>query len=362
MQLPSEIFRLRAKLNQLAGAVKSFDLGISIVAASQNLSSFPTKTPADPALFDLLVLGSGIAGLAAARLAQNDGKSVLVIDKGRRLGGRVSTRRQDGFVFNHGAQFVTAKGTEFADLLDMAKAAGNIKDWQVSDNKIVQIGTPSMRDLPQFMATELMIRQQTEIIKITHHGGHIGFFDKGSLVATGRQAIISAPAAQTGKLLADIYPELAATAGLVSYDPCWTIMLGLQDDHGLGTAPLRDEAAGIALGAPEMTRSNQQSGLCAPALTIQATGQWSQQHLQDDPQMVIENLCQIWQNLSGKPLGIIITATTHRWLYAKVTTAAPRDALRLSNDRKLAIAGDWLGGPRVEQAFDSGQQAYHNLR
>ena len=361
MQLPSEIFRLRAKLNQLAGAVKSFDLGISIVAASQNPSSFPTKTPADPALFDLLVLGSGIAGLAAARLAEDDGKTVLVIDKGRRLGGRVSTRRQDGFVFNHGAQFVTAKGTEFASLLAKAKAAGNIKDWQISDDKIVQIGTPSMRDLPQFMATGLMIRQQTEITKIAHYGGHIGFFDKDDLVATGRKAIITAPAAQTAKLLADIYTDLAATAGLASYDPCWTIMLGLEDDYGLGTAALREEAAGIALSVPEMTRSNQQSGLGAPALTIQATGAWSQQHLQDDPQIVIESLCQIWQNLNGKPLGKIITATAHRWLYAKVITAVPSDATRLSNDGKLAIAGDWLGGPRVEQAFDSGQQAYRHL-
>ena len=331
------------------------------MAASQNSSSFPNKTPASPALFDLLVLGSGIAGLAAARLAQNDGKSVLVIATGRRLGGRISTRRHAGSAFNHGAQFVTAKGTEFVDLLDMAKAAGNIKDWQVSDDKIVQIGTPTMRDLPKFMATELMIRQQTEITKITHYGGHIGFFDKDDLIATGRQAIITAPAAQTGKLLADIYPELAATAGPVRYDPCWTIMLGLEDDHGLGTTPLRDEAAGIALGVPEMTRSSQQLDLGAPALTIQATGQWSQQHLQDDPQIVIESLCQIWQNITGKPLGNISTATAHRWLYAKVITAVPSDAPRLSSDGKLAIAGDWLGGPRVEQAFDSGQQAYRHL-
>jgi predicted NAD/FAD-dependent oxidoreductase len=243
----------------------------------------------------------------------------------------------------------------------MAKAAGNIKDWQISDNKIVQIGTPSMRDLPQFMATGLMIRQETEITKIAHHGGHIGFFDKDDLVATGRKAIITAPAAQTAKLLADIYTDLAATAGLASYDPCWTIMLGLEDDYGLGIAPSREEAAGIALSVPEMTRSNQQSGLGAPALTIQATGAWSQQHLQDDPQIVIESLCQIWQNLNGKPLGKIITATAHRWLYAKVITAVPSDATRLSNDGKLAIAGDWLGGPRVEQAFDSGQQAYRHL-
>ena len=332
------------------------------MTSSQNPASSPTKAAADPALFDLLVLGSGIAGLAAARLAEDDGKTVLVIDKGRRLGGRVSKRRQDGFVFNHGAQFVTAKGTEFASLLAKATAAGNTKNWQISDDKIVQIGTPSMRDLPQFMATGLMIRQQTEITQIAHHGGHIGFFDKDGLVATGRQAIITAPAAQTGKLLADLYPDLAATAGLASYDPCWTIMLGLEGDHGLGTAPLRDEVAGIALGVPEFTRSNQQSSLDAPALTIQATGAWSQQHLQDDPQMVIKSLCQIWQNLSGKPLGKVITSAAHRWLYAKVTTAAPSDAPRLSHDRKLAIAGDWLGGPRVEQAFDSGRQAYHHLR
>ena len=328
------------------------------MAASQNPASFPTKTSADSALFDLLVLGSGIAGLAAARLAQNDGKSVLVIDKGRRLGGRVSTKRQDGFTFNHGAQFVTAKGAEFASLLAMAKVARSVKDWQISDDKIVQIGTPSMRDLPQFVATGLMIRQQTEITKIAHHGGHIGFFDKDDLVATGRKAIITAPAAQTARLLADIYTDLAATAGLASYDPCWTIMLGLEDDYGLGNAPLRGEAAGIAFSVSEMTRSNQQSNLGAPALTIQATGAWSQQHLQDDPQTVIESLCQIWQNLNGKPFSKIITATAHRWLYAKVITAVPSDATRLSNDGKLAIAGDWLGGPRVEQAFDSGQQAY----
>jgi predicted NAD/FAD-dependent oxidoreductase len=332
------------------------------VASSQNPASFSTEASANPALFDLLVLGSGIAGLAAAGLARNDGKSVLVVDKGRRLGGRVSTRRQDGFMFNHGAQFVTAKGTEFANLLAMAKTAGSIKDWHVSDDKTVQIGAPSMRDLPQFMATGLTIRQQTEIIQIAHHGDYIGFFDKDGLIAAGRRAIITAPAAQTGKLLANIYPDLGTTAGLASYDPCWTIMLGLDDGNGLGTAPLRDEAAGIALGVPEMTRMHQQSGPGTPALTIQASGAWSQQHLQDDPQMVIESLGKIWQDLSGKPLGKIITATAHRWLYAKVTTAAPDDAPRLSNDGKLAIAGDWLGGPRVEQAFDSGRCAYHNLR
>ena len=65
---------------------------------SQLLPSQKRKShPNDVTTYDLIILGSGIAGLAAARLAEKDNKSVLVVDKGRRLGGRVSTRRKNGF-------------------------------------------------------------------------------------------------------------------------------------------------------------------------------------------------------------------------------------------------------------------------
>ena len=69
-----------------------------------------TVTPASSTAlphYDLLIIGSGIAGLAAGRIAQQAGQSVMLIDKGRRVGGRVSTHRADGFLFNHGAQFTT---------------------------------------------------------------------------------------------------------------------------------------------------------------------------------------------------------------------------------------------------------------
>jgi hypothetical protein len=45
-------------------------LGISAVTSSQNPASSPTKAAADPALFDLLVLGSGIAGLACGSIGR----------------------------------------------------------------------------------------------------------------------------------------------------------------------------------------------------------------------------------------------------------------------------------------------------
>ena len=263
----------------------------------------------DLIIYDLIILGSGMAGLAAASLATKDGKSVLVVDKGRRLGGRVSTRRKNGFLFNHGAQFVTAKGNEFSAFLTDARNAGNLKNWQIDPAKTVQIGMPSMRDLPQFMARGIKIRQKIEVTSIAHIGQHIGFFDDAGLIARGRQAIVSAPAAQSARLLTGVYPDLAATAKLTSYDPCWTIMLSLEANIGQGGLsqdqlfPMRDEAAGIGFAVSETMRFADSPDLnthAPAALTIQASGTWSQEHLNEDPQVVIARLCAIWTKISGK--------------------------------------------------------------
>ena len=85
--------------------------------------------------YDLLIIGAGIAGLAAGRMAQQAGLKVMLIDKARRVGGRISTRHTDGFVFNHGAQFATSKSSDFNDILRAAITAGRATNWQIKDKK-----------------------------------------------------------------------------------------------------------------------------------------------------------------------------------------------------------------------------------
>ncbi|NIR36133.1 MAG: FAD-dependent oxidoreductase, partial [Actinobacteria bacterium] len=50
-----------------------------------------------------LVIGAGMAGLTAARLLTDRGADVLVVDKGRAVGGRMATRRVGDAAFDHGA-------------------------------------------------------------------------------------------------------------------------------------------------------------------------------------------------------------------------------------------------------------------
>lgn len=59
---------------------------------------------------DLLVVGGGLAGLAAAALAARGGRSVLVLEKGAEPGGLARTRQRQGYYFNLGPRALFGAG------------------------------------------------------------------------------------------------------------------------------------------------------------------------------------------------------------------------------------------------------------
>ena len=108
-------------------------------------------------------LGLLVAGLAAARRLKAAGYDVLVLDKGRRIGGRISTRRANGYLFNHGAQFITARSTEFSEICLSAEQTGKMALWDIGRKAPCFSGTPDMRGLAEMLGDGLNIIQQCEI-------------------------------------------------------------------------------------------------------------------------------------------------------------------------------------------------------
>ncbi|MFM8973121.1 MAG: NAD(P)-binding protein, partial [Actinomycetota bacterium] len=76
----------------------------------------------------VVVIGAGMAGLTAARRLVS-ACDVLVLDKGRGVGGRMATRRIGDAVFDHGAQFVTAHADEFAERIRVLADNGVVVPW-----------------------------------------------------------------------------------------------------------------------------------------------------------------------------------------------------------------------------------------
>ncbi len=82
--------------------------------------------------FDCIVIGAGLAGLTTARKLQSYGKSVLVLEASDRVGGRVKSDYQDGFIFDHGFQVINPRYPEVAKSkvlksLDFKYISGSIR-------------------------------------------------------------------------------------------------------------------------------------------------------------------------------------------------------------------------------------------
>ena len=309
---------------------------------------------------DLVILGSGMAGLAAAQLAAANGLRAAVFDKGRRIGGRVSTRRANGFTFNHGAQFLTARDPDFVNSCDDAVAAGALRPWRVSGRNAF-CGATTMRDFPSFLGDGIEVNQGAEITRIESHDGLVAFHDDTGLVATAKQAVITAPAPQARRLLAGAAPELAATAGTATYAPCWTAMFGFDanvlPEHA---APIHEKSGPVGWGVWEAHRPGA-AAQDGAALTVQAAPDWSKEHLEQDQAPVAEAILAAWQVASGTALRRPNYIAAHRWRYARVITAADVDAPWVSDSGRIALAGDWLAGSRVENAWLSGRMAIEKL-
>jgi len=77
----------------------------------------------------ITVVGAGLSGLIAARDLASRGHTVVVVDKGRGVGGRLATRRIGDAVFDHGAQFFTVRDARFQAIVDEWLDGGVVRVW-----------------------------------------------------------------------------------------------------------------------------------------------------------------------------------------------------------------------------------------
>ena len=312
-------------------------------------------------IFDIVIIGSGMAGLAAAGVAREVDHSICVLDKGRRIGGRVSTRRADSFTFNHGAQFLTARHKDFITACEAAQMAGALIPWRVAGRDAF-CGAPTMRDFPAFLGSGLDVRQQVEITDVTRDDPFVTVHDADGPVARGRQLLVTAPAPQTAHLLDSVAPDLAATARSATYAPCWTGMYGFEDGT-LSTisAPTGADSGPVGWACWEAQRPGATTGQAGAALTVQAAPDWSTAELERDAGAIADALLTAYQVMVGTTLPRPAYMAAHRWRYARVIQAAEPDMPRHTADGLIGIAGDWIAGARVEDAFLSGHGAMTRL-
>ncbi|MEY2968227.1 MAG: hypothetical protein RIQ64_854 [Actinomycetota bacterium] len=306
---------------------------------------------------NITVVGAGLSGLMAARSLASRGHSVIVLDKGRGVGGRLATRRIGEAVFDHGAQFFTVRDPKFQALVDGWLAAGVVRVWchgfgAEQDGYPRYVGSAGMTSIAKHLATGLDVRTSSLVFSVlpAANGGWTTTLDTGEAFDSDA-VILTAPIAQSFGFAFTGGIELPEELRTIDYDRTLGLLVALD-------GPPAIPAPG-ALQNPDDVFSfigdNQAKGISAvPAVTFHANPQWSAEHW-DTPHDEAE---QLLRTAATPYLGgmSVVASNFKRWRFATPQRNWP-DRFWSNDAGNMIVAGDAFAGPRVEGAALSGLAA-----
>ena len=318
----------------------------------------------------IAIIGAGVAGLSAASDLKRAGREVVIFDKGRGAGGRLSTRRAStpagDLRFDHGAQFFTARDTGFCALVSDLESRGHVAKWAPSRVALSRnggtwapqmlhseddwyVGAPSMNSLVKGMAEGHDVRwgERATALSIREDGRYVQI-DPSGWQGPFETVILAIPAEQARELLADTSPELASEAAAAVTAPCWAVMLafGAPIETGWDVAEVSGSPLNLLVrNSSKPGRANEET------FVLHATPEWTRANVDLEKEQVAEELSGLFRQITGA--GAPQLAAAHRWLYAKTETAAA-SPYGWDDAQRIGVIGDWRIAPRIEAAWQSG--------
>jgi len=317
---------------------------------------------------DVIIVGAGLSGLVAAQTLQASGVSVLVLDKGRSIGGRLATRRIQGGLADHGAQFFTVRTPEFQAEVDRWLADGVVRVWghgwsdgslkrTAGDGHPRYIANEGMNAIAQHLEKGSNVQVNVQVKLIDWAGDHWVLTDTNEGVYTGKKVLLTAPVPQSLALLSTSGVTLSETdqhaLKRIQYDPCLCGMFVVE-----GGVNLPEPGAVQNFQEPVYwIADNQAKGISDVCIvTTHASATFSREYYDAPEAEVLEKL--------SAPLEPHLQEGAHitesqlkKWLYSVAVTTHIDDYFK-AEGLPLFFAGDAFGGRgRVEGAFISGQLA-----
>lgn len=315
----------------------------------------------------IAIVGGGIAGLTCARALQERGEEPVIFDKGRRAGGRVSTRRgQDGVTFDHGAMWLDVGERYAARLLREWQDAGVVARWSARTAAVSPggdlepgevrecwVGAPRMSAVARWMADGLVVREGCRVTSLRREGARWSVHDEdGESHGRFDHVVVAVPAPQAVPLVQESN-LLIDTMLSVTFDPCLVAMLHLETSleipHEL-----------LSFGAESLLSlaicDGRKPGRTARGETWMLHGEpgWSDDHLLDEFATMAAALQGAFEAALGRAMPNVLERHGHCWRYSRVRQAAGRPFV-IDDAASLSVCGDGMLGPDIGDAIESGR-------
>lgn len=311
-----------------------------------------------------IIIGAGLSGLTAAHELIKNNWEVIVLDKGRGVGGRMATRRAGEARFDHGAQYFSTKTPDFQEFTQNIIQKNIAKKWHLQEGdktfshaRVIGIG--GMSTIPKFLAEGLNIKTNEKVISISETENGCKVITEAGNIYEANALICTAPAPQAIELLQKNEIALAdiETLQSIHYQPCIAVMASLKTQTNIPSP------GGISLENSNISwvADNFQKGISPIfSATIHANPAFSLAHFDDDLNEIGNQLISEITDLI--PADSVESYQVHRWRYSLASERYAENFLVSSSTKfPLIFAGDGFGIGSIEGAYISGKSAAQRL-
>lgn len=314
------------------------------------------------------VIGSGLAGLGAARTLKTHGMDVVVFEKADKVGGRLETVRVGEFVFDSGATSIAPFGQALESvILNELPSEGLVtisKPVMAHDGQrahsvgINAAKTPryvysqGIAHLADLLATNLDVRLGANVTEIVATGA--GGFSVMGEEFEGLVVAVPTPLAEPLLVTAKENRRFSN----VRYRSCISVLLGYDQPfeapyHAL-VGP--DQTMPLSWLSVETLKCPDRAGEGQTALVAQLSAEYSRRRFTCEDDLVLEETLGDVARLLGKAFKEPKVNHIVRYWYSHPETTATFESVNSPMSR-CVIAGDALLGGRTELAFETGVRA-----
>ena len=312
----------------------------------------------------IAIIGAGLSGLSVAHLLK-DYADITLFEKARGVSGRSSTRRDEPYFFDHGAQYFTARTKPFQDFIQPFLNKGIIERWKpryvkFKSNQIIQrrnwcaeepryVGVPGMNHVAKFLAEGLNIHINTRIASLNHQDTWQLTDGQGKQYHGFDWVICAVPSPQALELLPVSF-AYHSHISVIKMRACFSLMLGFEQ-----RLPLDFEAAHVTDADLSWIAVNshkpQRQGLFT--LMVHSSEDYAEACIDDERDQVMQHLINETSHIIGQDVNQANYKNIHGWRYANNADKKQKSPTFFDQNLRLAACGDWCFGGRVEGAFTS---------
>ena len=316
---------------------------------------------------NIAVIGAGLAGTTVTSLMKEN-FDVKIFEKSKNVGGRMSTRKETPFNFDHGAQFFKIDTDDFKNFLLDLFTQKIIKPWNfrlayfegqylkkiklIEDGDKFFVGVPNMDSIVKHLSKTCNIILKTKIERIVKKNYKWHLYDQNKKsCGLYDWVILCIPARQSLELISNKI-SFYSSIEKIKMKGCFSLMVGMNKPLNLGYDAALIENEDIAWFAVNNSKPGRMNKNC---LIINSSYEYASKNMNTSKEKILKHLLCKSSKFLNYDLSKSNIIKIHQWKYVEAE-CSPIENFFIDHNEKIAVCGDWFVNSRVEGAFISANE------